>query len=284
VIRRWLSTGGRAGVVWGVAAIELGLAWLLALAATASLTGTLSRHPQGSIALHAQGGRLLGELIALHAHAWEPTAGLLGVVLLVHAGAWMLLGGMFPVLGATTGVRWHRAAAESLRRAPTLLGLAAIAGLGYALAAFAGYAAAGWATREAAHRLDVRAITALGGTGWLLGGALAWGIGLWHDVARAQAMARGRSAMQASGSAALQMAREPLATVAAGAGFGLVAWAYVAAAAGLAGLLDARASRAGVVAALLVTQHLVVLGRVHARMKWFVWLGGRVTAAKARAE
>ncbi|MDO9018798.1 MAG: hypothetical protein Q7V43_17895 [Myxococcales bacterium] len=284
MIRRWLSTGGRGGVVWGVAVIELGLAWLLALAATASLTGTLARHPLGAIGLHAQGGRLLGELVALHAHAWEPMAGLLGVVIVAHAGAWMLLGGMFPVLGATTGVRWHRAAAESLRRAPTLLGLAAIAGLGYALAGFAGYAAAGWAGREAAHRLDVRAITALGGTGWLLGGALAWAIGLWHDVARAHAMSRGRSAMQASGSAALQMAREPLATVAAGAGFGLVTWAYVGAAAALAGLLDARSSRPGVVAALLVAQHLVVLGRVHTRMKWFVWLGGRVTAARARAE
>lgn len=281
--RRWLSTGGRGGVVLGVAAVELSLAWLLAVAATASLTATLARHPMGALALHAQGGRLLGDLVALHASAWEPAAALVGVAVLAHGAAWMLLGGMFPVLGATAGVRWHRAAAESLRRAPTLLGLAAIAGLGYGLAAFGGYVATGWASRAAALRFDVRAVSLLGLAGWALAAALGWLIAVWHDAARAHAMARGRTAMQASGSAALQMAREPLATVAAGAGFGLVAWAYVGAAAGLAGLLEARASHAAVVA-LVAAQHLAVLGRVHARMKWFVWLGRRVAAARAPGE
>ena len=35
---RWISTGGRTWVVLGVAVIELGLAWLLGLASTASVT------------------------------------------------------------------------------------------------------------------------------------------------------------------------------------------------------------------------------------------------------
>lgn len=278
MIRAWLSTGGRTGLVLGVTAIELSLAWLLGLAATSALSTTLSRHPLGFVALRSQGGRLLGDLIALHSQAWEPTAALLGVAVLAHSIAWMLLGGMFPVAGATVGVRWHRAAAESLRRAPTLLGLAAIAGLGYALAGFAGYAATGWATRAAALRLDVRAISLLPLTGWGLAGALAWFIGVWHDAARAHAMARGRSAMQASGAAAFQMIREPLSTVAAGAAFALVAWAYVGAAWALGGLLESRSSRVSVVVVLVAAQHLVVLGRVHARMKWFIWLGRRGAA------
>ena len=279
MIRAWLSTGGRSGVVLGIAAIEMALAWLLGLAATAGLIRTLAHSPVGYQALHLAGGRWLGDLLALHAHAWEPTAALLAVALVAWAAAWLLLGGMLPVLGATAGVRLHRAAAESLRRAPTLLGLAAIAGLGFALAAFAGYAATGWGERAAALRFDVRAITLLGWVGWPVGGALAWLIGVWHDVARAHAMARGKTALQASGAAAFQMVRNPVATMATAAGFGLVAWAYVGAAAALSGLLDARTSVAAVVT-LAVVQHLVVLGRVHARMKWFAWLGGRIAAAK----
>lgn len=283
MIRRWLSTGGRTGVVLGVAAIELGLAWLLGLGATASIASTLSRHPLGFAAVYSQGGRLLGDLLTLHARAWEPTAALLAVALLAWALAWMLLGGMFPVLASNAGVRWHRAAAESLRRAPTLLGLAAIAGLGYALAAFAGYAAAGWGERAAAVRFDVRSVTLLGLVGYGLGAALAGLITVWHDAARAHAMARGKAAMQASGAAAFQMVREPLSTVAAGARYGLVAWSYVGAAALLAGLLQSRSSLAAV-ATLLVAQHLAVLGRVHARMKWFVWLGARVAAVRSSSE
>jgi hypothetical protein len=284
MIARWLSTGGRGGVVLGVAAIEATLAWLLALAATRPLADDLARHPLGYLAVRAQGGRLLGDLVALNARAWEPTAALLGVAVLAHAVAWMMLGGMLPVLGANAAVRWHRAAAESLRRAPTLLGLAAIAGLGYALAGFAGYVAGGWATRTAASRVDVRTVALLGLVGWALGGALAGLICVWHDAARSHAMARGRTAIQASGASALQMMREPLSTVAAGAAFGLLGWCYVGAAAALAGVLDGRASRMSAVVTLVVVQHLVVLGRVHARMKWFVWLGARASAGRSRAE
>jgi len=280
---RWISTGGRTGVVLGVAAIEVGLAWLLGLASTASVAETLSEHPLGFAALYAQGGRLLGELITLNGQAWAPIGVLLAVALLAWAAVWMLLGGMFPVLGSTSGVRWHRAAAESLRRAPTLLGLAAIAGMGYALAAFAGYAATGWGARTALTRFDVRTITLLGLVGWMLGGALAGLVTVWHDTARAHAMARGKAAMQSSGAAALQMAREPLSTVAAGAGYGLVAWSYLGLAWVLSGLLEGKTSTAAL-ATLLAAQHLAVLGRVHARMKWFVWLGQRVSLAKARAE
>jgi len=280
---RWISTGGRTGVVLGVAAIELGFAWLLGLASSASITETLSEHPLGAAAVHSQGGRLLGELIALGARAWAPVGALLAVAVLAWAVVWMLLGGMFPVLGSTSGVRWHRAAAESLRRAPTLLGLAAIAGAGYALAGFAGYVATDWGARTASTRFDVRAVTLLGVAGWILGGALAGLITVWHDTARAHAMSRGKAAMQSSGAAALQMAREPLSTVAAGAGYGLVAWAWLGAAWALSSLLDGRPSTAAVVT-LMAAQHIAVLGRVHARMKWFVWLGQRVSLAKARAE
>ncbi|MBP6833562.1 MAG: hypothetical protein KA978_22435 [Deltaproteobacteria bacterium] len=280
---RWISTGGRTGVVLGVAAIELGLAWLLGLASTASITETLSEHPLGFAALHAQGGRLLGDVIALNAQAWAPIGVLLAVAVLAWAVVWMLLGGMFPVLGSTAGVRWHRAAAESLRRAPTLLGLASIAGAGYALAAFAGYVATGWGARTALTRFDVRVVTLLGLVGWILGGALAGLITVWHDTARAHAMARGKTAMQSSGAAALQMAREPLSTVAAGVGYGLVAWSYLGAAWAISGLLDGKTSTAALVT-VMAAQHLAVLGRVHARMKWFVWLGQRVSLAKARAE
>lgn len=282
MILRWLSTGGRAGVVLGVAAIELCLSWLLGLASTASLASTLSRHPLGFAAPYSQGGRLLGDLVMLHARAWEPIAGLLAVALLAWGVAWMLLGGMFSVLASNAGVRWHRAAAESLRRAPTLLGLAAIAGLGYALSAFAGYVATGWGERAAAARYDVRAVTLLGLVGYGLGAALAGLTTVWHDAARMHAMAKGRTAMQASGAAAFQMVREPLSTVAAGAGYGLVAWSYVGAVALLAGLLESRSSMAAA-ATLMAAQHLAVLGRVHARMKWFVWLGARVSAVRPAA-
>ena len=283
MIHRWLSTGGRSGVVWAVALLELALAWLLAFAATVSVAGTLARHPLGYAALHAQGGRLLGDLLALHATGWQPTAWLLGVAVVAWAAAWLLLGGVFPVIASSATVRWHRAAAESLRRAPTLLGLAAFAGLGYGLAGFAGYVATGWGERAAAVRFDVRAITALGLVGWALAGALAGLIGVWHDAARTHALARGRTAMQASGAAAFQMVREPLATVAAGVGYGLVAWSYVGAAALLAGLLDARGARWAVVT-VATAQHLVVLGRVHARMKWFTWLASRAAAAQGRVD
>lgn len=283
MILRWLSTGGRSGVVLGVAAIELCLAWLLGVASTASIASTLARHPLGFAAPFSQGGRLLGDLLTLHARAWEPIVGLLAVALLAWAMAWLLLGGMFPVLASNAGVRWHRAAAESLRRAPTLIGLAAIAGLGYALSAFAGYAATGWGERAAAARYDVRAVTLLGLAGYGLGAVLAGLITVWHDAARMHAMAKGRSAMQASGVAAFQMVREPLSTVAAGAGYGLLAWSYVGAAALLAGLLESRNSVAAV-ATLMAAQHLAVLGRVHARMKWFVWLGARVSAVRSAAE
>lgn len=279
MIRRWLSTGGRWGVVVGVALVELALAWLLGLAATAPLAGALSRHPRGAFALDAQGGRLLGELLVTRAHALEGTAAVVGVVVLAYAAAWMLLGGMLPVLGSSVGVRWHRAAAESLRRAPTLLGLAAIAGLGIGLAAVTGYLAAGSAERAALHRFDVRSVSLLGLAGWGVAAALAWVISVWHDVARVHAMARGKTALEASGAAALQMLREPLATVAAGAGFGLVSWAWVAIAALAAGVLEWRSSAAAVVTLLLV-RHVAVVGRVHTRMKWFVWLGARPSARR----
>ena len=51
----------------------------------------------------------------------------------------------------------------------------------------------------------------------------------------------------------------------------------------LSGLLEGKTSTAALVT-LMAAQHLAVLGRVHARMKWFVWLGQRVSLAKARAE
>lgn len=274
MIRRWISTGGRWGVVAIVALVELALAWLLGLAATAPLTGALSRHPRGAFALGAEGGRLLGELLVTRAQALQGTGAVVAVVVLAYAAAWVLLGGMFPVVGASAGVRWHRAAAESLRRAPTLLGLAAIAGLGFVLSAVAGYLAWGSAERAAAHRFDARAISLLGLAGWGVAAALGWLISVWHDVARVHAMARGKGALEASGAAASQMLREPLSTVAAGAGFGLVSWAWVAVAALAAGVLEWRASVAAV-AVLLVVRHVAVLARVHARMKWFVWLGAR---------
>ncbi|MDB4931478.1 MAG: hypothetical protein JWM10_3962, partial [Myxococcaceae bacterium] len=107
-------------------------------------------------------------------------------------------------------------------------------------------------------------------------------ITVWHDAARAQAMARAKTALQASGAAAAQMAREPIATVAAGAGFGLAGWAYVGAAWLVAGLLDARGGQGWALATVIAAQHIAVVGRVHARMKWFTWLGRRVAVARDR--
>lgn len=275
MIGRWLSTGGRWGAVTGVALVEIALAWLLGLAASWPLTAALSRHPRGAFAIDSQGGRVLGELIATQGRALEGTGAVVAVAVLAYAAVWMLLGGMFPVLGASAGVRWHRAAAESLRRAPTLLGLAGIMGLGLALSGVAGYVAATSAGRAALLRYDVRAVSLLGVAGYGVAAVLAGLLTVWHDAARVQAMARGRTALQASGAAALQMVREPLATVAAGACFGLVGWSWVGAAALVAGALEWRSAPAAVVT-LLVVRHLAVLGRVHARMKWFVWLGARL--------
>ncbi len=282
MIRRWISTGGRWGAVMGVALVELALAWLLGLAASSPLLSALSRHPRGAFAVDAQGGRLLGELVATHGNALEGTTAVVAVVALAYAAAWMLLGGMFPVLGASAGVRWHRAAAESLRRAPTLLGLAAIMVLGLVIAGAAGWVAATSAGRAALHRYDVRAVTLLGLAGWGVMALLAALLTVWHDVARVHAMARGKTALQASGAAALQMVREPLSTVAMGAWFGLVGWSWVGAAALVAGVLEWRSGLAAVVT-LLVVRQLTVIGRVHARMKWFVWLGGRLPAVSREA-
>ncbi len=277
MIGRWLSTGGRWGAVVGVTLVEVALAWLLGLAASLPLTSALSHHPRGAFAIDAQGGRLLGELIATQGRALEGAGAVVVVVVLAYAAVWTLLGGMFPVLGASAGVRWHRAAAESLRRAPTLLGLGAIMVLGLALSGVAGYAAATSAGRAALHRYDVRSVTLLGLVGYGVVALLAALLSVWHDVARVYAMARGKTALQASGAAALQMVREPLATVAAGGLFGLLGWSWVGAAALVAGVLEWRSAPAAVLT-LLVVRHLAVLGRVHARMKWFVWLGGRLPA------
>jgi hypothetical protein len=279
-MRAWLSTGGRAGVVWAVTIVELALAWALAFAATHAIGGGVARHPLGAMAVRSQGGLLLGELLTGAGRASASVAAVVGVAALLYAAGWMLLGGVFPVVGANAGVRWHRAAAESVRRAPTLLGLAGIAGLGYGLAGFAGYAASAWGERTAATRFDARAVTALGVAGWALAAALAGLITVWHDASRAQAMARAKTALQASGAAAAQMVREPLATVAAGAGFGLVSWAYVGVAALAAGLLDARSGQGWALGVVIAVQHAAVLGRVHARMKWFTWLGRRVAIAR----
>ena len=68
-----------------------------------------------------------------------------------------------------------------------------------------------------------------------------------------------------------------------GVGYGLVAWSYLGAAWAISGLLDGNTSTAALVT-VMAAQHLAVLGRVHARMKWGVWLGQRVSLAKARAE
>lgn len=283
MIRRWLSTGGRGGVVLGVALVELALAWLLSLAATTPLLAPLARHPRGAFAIYGEGGRALGELLVAQASGLAGTAMTIGVVVLLYAVAWMLLGGMFPVLGASAGVRWHRAAAESLRRTPTLLGLAAMAGVGLGLGGVASFFANDWAAREAARRLDVRAVSLLGLAGWAPALVVAGLVALWHDVARSHAMARGRTAGQAAGSAARQMLREPLATVATGALFGLAGWSYLGLAALLAGPLEWRRSTVAAVA-LVAARQLAVLGRVHARMKWFVWLGGRLPARTEPAE
>ncbi len=259
-------------MVVGIAVAELLLAWCLGAALCWDFAPSFAAHPRGAFAIFDDGGRFAGELLA---RPLGSSGLLVGVVLAVHGVAWALLAGALPVLAANPSVRAHRAAAESLRRAPSVLTLAAMHAVLLGVAALAASSVASWASTVATTSPSSPVSTLHHLAGPFLGLGLAVAIGAWHDVSVMHAMARGRSAVSAASSALAQMLVHPLETVGAGLAFRAAGWVMPGVAFVAAGLFERRASAAPLLA-LAAVQHLAVLGRVHARTKWMLWLAARL--------
>jgi hypothetical protein len=201
------------------------LALLWALVLSMPLLRVLRLHPDGVFAVYSGGGRVALELGA----RVEPVAASLAfataLLLGVYAFGWLVLGGLLPSLFVTRErVSLVRAAGWSVQRTPAWLALGSMALAGYAVCALWGYFAWPWA--EA--RLAVGPQPSPWALAWLLPPALfAWGVTVWHDLARIQLAGDGGSSLTAASGALLRLGRSPWAVFSRAAGYQLLGAAFL---------------------------------------------------------
>ena len=255
-----------------LAAVQIALAWLLAAVVVLPFTAPLARHPDGGRALYAEGGRILLDLARERGSTLGASLWAVGLVAALYAVQWFFLGALLPALGVTDEPpTLYKAAAYSLRRAPTLLALALMALGGYALAGATAWFAWTHADAHAATMPDARGADLLLVRSLLPALLVAGLVTVWHDVARVCAVGDGSGAPRAFAAAWSRMLREPVRTLggalwfaALGALGGLVAY-------GAARLWGAQGATGAAVALALVEQSALVW-RFVCRAMWFFHL------------
>ncbi len=274
MIAKWLfSTGGRGGAVALLWLGNAALAWSLAAITVPVAVQPLAERPEGVWALYREGGRLAMDLVGMNGAAMQTALGAYLAATLAVLAMGIALGGFVPKMGASEiAPTVHEALSYAVKKMPTVLALAAIAGAGYAVAGALGWYSVTWAMRTGEaiadiSRRDLRTVAAV-----IPAVVIAGVVAVWHDVAKAVAMREGRPALVAALDALGAMGRSPLRTVGQWGLWGalgllgpLVAW-------GVGQRLGWRASVEAAIA-LTVVQQLALGWRMHCRMKCFVALG-----------
>lgn len=275
---------GRIAATTALFAMQQCVAWSVAGAVTFPLLAPLARHPDGFWALYSQGGRVLGDFVRASTAGLTVAGGALALVAALWTFAWFALGATLPVLGVVEPApSLHKAMSYSLRRLPTLAGLAALALGGYAVLGVAGFFAwsHGHAAGLRAHDLPA---AERGGIVWVLPAvALAALVTAWHDVARVVAAGRGSGVLGSASEAVMWIARSPVRTLATG---------FVYALAGLCGPLMAYVlsrfvggrDAVGAVVVLTLAQQCALAWRFGWRARWFYRLGEDFRWREASAE
>lgn len=255
-----------------LAAAQIALAWLLAAVVVLPFTAPLARHPDGGRALYAEGGRILLDLARERASTVGASLWAVGLVAVLYAAQWFFLGALLPALGVTDKPPpLYKAAAYSLRRAPTLVALALMALGGYALAGATAWFAWTHADRHASTMPDARAADLLLLRSLLPALLVAGLVTVWHDVARVCAVGDGSGATRTFAAAWSRMLREPVRTLGGAVWFALLGALGALVAYGAARLWGAQGATGAVVALALVEQSTLVW-RFLCRAMWFFHL------------
>lgn len=275
---------GRIGATVAIHAAGMALAWALAAVLTLPVLAPLARHPDGARALLGEGGRVALDVFRAQSSGAAVALGAAALALALWAAAWLALGGTLPALGAVEPApALHRAASYSLRRAPTLAGLALVALTGYAFAAAACWLGSGPLVLALLRGEPPFTVAPRDLVGVAAGALVAALVTAWHDVARVVAIGRGSGTLGATGAALAWMLREPGATLGAAAIHAAAGALGVAAAYGAGLAWGGGGARAAV--ALVATQQLALAWRAAWRARWFFHLGARFRARSApRAE
>lgn len=239
------------------------------------LRETLSRHPDGAAALWADDGRYLFDVLHKHSDLGAVSLDGFASLMVVFALGWCLFGGVLPALAI--GARppsVFRAAAESLRRAPTLIALATVTGLAFVLATALAWQSWRWALDPSTAAASGNAAHARALASMIPAAVLVFAVSIWHDTARSIAISQNITAHRAALAAGLSLLRRPLSTAATALGFSLVGWSFVALPIAMAAVLEPAVSTAAVWV-LVVVRLAALTAKLHARMRWFRWLNQR---------
>ncbi len=262
---------------------QLALVWIAATAVTLPVLAPLHRHPDGPFALFSDGGRVLFEMASTERISLLVAGASLALLSLLVAAIWMLLGGVIPVLAVVEPAPpLHRAASYSLRRMPTLFGLAVLALSGYALAG----AAAGFAWVHLSHTadrlVDARAADLLRARAMVPAALIAALVTVWHDVARTWAVGAGRGVRGSTVDALAVMVTAPLKTLGRAALYALLGSLSVALAFVASHALGGRDGAA--LYALIAIQQSALAWRFGCRARWLMHLGALYRERTAPAE
>jgi hypothetical protein len=270
---------GRGFALCALFAAQLCLSWTASTLVTLPALAPLRRHPDGPFALYAEGGRVLLEVLSNARQTLTLAGATLGLVALAYGLFWMLFGAMIPVLAVVEPApSLHRAAAYSLRRFPTLAGLAVMALAGYALAGAAGLFAWWQLSRQAERMVDVRAGDLLQLRAVVPALLLAALVSLWHDVARTWAVGSGRGVRASTLDALAVMVTAPRQIFVRAMGLGLLGALSVVLAYLASRVFGGRDGAALVV--LTLVQQAALAWRFGCRARWLLDLG---TLYRARA-
>lgn len=262
---------------------ELALVWIAATAITIPLLAPLHRHPEGPFALLSDGGRVLFEMVSTERTSLFVAGASLAVLTLLFAAIWLLLGGVIPVLAVVEPAPpLHRAASYSLRRMPTLLGLAVLALAGYAIAGAAGGFAWVHLSHTADRLVDARAADLLRARAMVPAALIAALVTVWHDVARTWAVGAGRGVRGSTVDALAVMVTAPLQTLGRAALYALLGALSVVVAFVASLALGGRDGAA--LYALIAVQQGALAWRFGCRARWLVHLGALYRERAAPAE
>lgn len=263
---------GRKTAIAALCFAQLTLAWITSAAVTLPALAPLRRHPDGAFALYTDGGRILFEVLSQSHTTLTLGAATLGLVTVLYGFVWLLLGAMIPVLAVVEPAPpLYRAASYSLRRFPSLLGLATLALLGYALAGAAGAFAWGHLSHQAERMVDARAGDLLQLRAAVPALAIAALVSVWHDVARTWAVGSGQGVWSSTIDALATLVMAPIQTLARAAGYALLGALAVVVAWGASRIFGGRDG--GALIALIVTQQLALVWRFGCRARWLLHLG-----------
>jgi hypothetical protein len=278
------SARAHPGAILGVWAWQAGVALVASWPAASLLRAAYGADPRGDAALWASEGRALLDLF------WRGSPGVTaavdGALLVLLAGA---LGGL-AVLAALMTILAHpqgprslpRAVHGSVRALPAFVACGIVVGASQAAVlgagAFCGVLSEGWAHAG----LGEAPAEAIGVAAGLPFAALAVGLGVAHDLARAAVIARRTTGLRGLVVGFRTFRAAPLALSWSWGWRAAASLAPVALASGLAGRLGGRGGPALLV--LAAAHQGVVLSRVALRASWLARALRAVTAADRRAQ